>query len=81
METHGSRKWDPPPPEEAFLIPGKGDSIFINPFFLWSEISSGKKKEKETYLKGISMTKEVGDEMENGPERLHARHGIWCEEH
>ena len=39
VETHGSRKWDPPPPEEAFLIPGRGDSIFVNPFVLRSELS------------------------------------------
>ena len=40
LETHRSRKWDPPPPEEAFLIPGRGDSIFINPFLLRSELTS-----------------------------------------
>ena len=33
LETHGSWKWDTPPPEEAFLIPGRGDRIFINLFF------------------------------------------------
>ena len=39
VETHGSWKWDPPPPEEVFLISGRGDSIFINPFLLRSELS------------------------------------------
>ena len=40
VETHGSRKWDPPPPEEEFLIAGRGDIIFIYPFLLGSELSS-----------------------------------------
>ena len=39
MKTHGSRKWDAPPPEEEFCIPGRGDSIFINPFSLRAELS------------------------------------------
>ena len=34
VETHESQKWDPPPTEEAFLIPGRGDIFFINPFWL-----------------------------------------------
>ena len=40
VETHGSRKWDPPPPEEEFFIPGRGDNILINPFLLRAELSS-----------------------------------------
>ena len=33
VETHRSWNWYSPPPEEEFLIPGRGDIIFINPFF------------------------------------------------
>ena len=40
VETHGSRKWEPPPHEETSLIPGRGDSIFINQFLLRDELSS-----------------------------------------
>ena len=39
METHGSRKWYPPPRQEAFLIPGRGDIIFINKFLLREGLS------------------------------------------
>ena len=28
---------------------------------------------------GLSMPKEGGDGMEDGPGRVHARHGVWCE--
>ena len=38
--AHGSRKWDPPSPEEAFFIPGRGDSIFIEIFLLRAELLS-----------------------------------------
>ena len=38
VETHVSRKWDSPPPEKAFFISGRGDSIIINPFFLRAEL-------------------------------------------
>ena len=31
VETHGSRKWDPPPHKGEYFIPERGDSIFINP--------------------------------------------------
>ena len=27
------------------------------------------------------MPKEGSDDMEYGPGRVHARHGVWCEEH
>ena len=40
VETHGSQKWDPQPPEDEFLIPGRGDRTFINPFLLRDELSS-----------------------------------------
>ena len=40
METHGSQKWDSPPPEEEFFILVRGDSIFINQFCLRSELLS-----------------------------------------
>ena len=33
------RKWEPPLHEEEFFIPGRGDSIFINPFLLNVELS------------------------------------------
>ena len=33
VETHGSQKWSPLDPEEALLIPGGGDIIFINSLF------------------------------------------------
>ena len=36
VETHGSPNWDSPPPEEDFS--GRGDIIFINPFFLRYEL-------------------------------------------
>ena len=29
----------PPPPEEEFFIPVRGDSIFINPFVLMPELT------------------------------------------
>ena len=34
VERHGSRKWDTPLPKEVVLIPGREDSIFINPFLI-----------------------------------------------
>ena len=40
VETRGSQKWDPPPPKEAFLIPGRAYRIFINPFLLRVELFS-----------------------------------------
>ena len=40
VETHRGWKWEPPPPDKAFLIPGRGDSIFINPFLFRSKLSS-----------------------------------------
>ena len=40
VKTYGSWKWNPPLTEEAFLITVRGDSIFINPFFLRSELLS-----------------------------------------
>ena len=39
VDTNGSLKWDPPPPEEEFFIPGRGDRNFINPFLLRAELS------------------------------------------
>ena len=38
VETHRTRKWDPPAPEEEFFIPGGGDRIFINPFIFKAEL-------------------------------------------
>ena len=38
MGKHVIRKRNPPPPEEAFLIPGRGDKIFINLFLLSEEL-------------------------------------------
>ena len=29
----------------------------------------------------LSMSKEGSDGMEDGPGRVHTRHGVWCEEH
>ena len=40
VEMYEIWKWDPPPTEEAFLIPGRGDIIIINSFLLRSELSS-----------------------------------------
>ena len=36
----GVESGTPPPPEEAFLIPGRGDRIFMNPFLLGYELLS-----------------------------------------
>ena len=40
LDTQGIQNWDPPPPWEELFIPGKGDSIFIKPFLLKTELSS-----------------------------------------
>ena len=37
VETCGSRKWDPPLLEDTFLIPVRGNIIFINKFLLRAE--------------------------------------------
>ena len=36
---------------------------------------------KEGFGSGLSMPKEGGDATEDGPRRVHARNGVWCEEH
>ena len=36
---------------------------------------------KGVFGSGLSMPKEGSDGMEDGTERVHARHEVWCEEH
>ena len=33
------------------------------------------------FASGLFMPKEGDDVMEDGPGMVHARHGVWCEEH
>ena len=71
VEIHGSRKWDLPPHEEEFLIPGRGDSIYINPFLLMSELLSDIvailecTKRTESGMRTFSQTTSPQNQEEN----------------
>ena len=44
-------------------------------FYVLEDISKG------WFGSGSTIPKEVSYDMEYGPGKVHARHGVWCEEH
>ena len=63
-----TRHKDPP------LQPVRPNQVAMSRYWLIDVYKGG-------FGSGLFMTKEISGGIKDGPGRVHARHGIWCEDH